>query len=362
MANETPKPMMIVLARESRGYTQSALASEIGVTQGTLSKVENGQAPPAGDLVRRLSESLNYPASFFFQEYAFRSLPISFYRKRIRVKAVLEKTIRARLNICRLHAIVLLRSVDLPELQVPVINLKEYRGNVEQVAREMRLRWHTPPGPIVNLTSLLESMGLLIVPCDLGTNQIDAISSYSPGDGCPPIILMNASTPGDRQRFSLTHELAHLLFHHHLALPGNEIEDEANRFAAEFLLPAAEVRNYLDRPTLAKLANLKPYWKVSIQSLLMRASQLQKITERQERYLWAQIGKAGYRTCEPFPIPREPATLITELIQSHAEHLGYSERDLAALLHLHLPEFRGLYGSGGPTVGTLRPVRQPYQA
>ncbi len=39
-------------------------------------------------------------------------------------------------------------------------------------------------------------------------------------------------------------------------------------------MQAKDIRNFLNRPTLAKLATLKPFWKVSIQALLMRASQL----------------------------------------------------------------------------------------
>ncbi|WP_420915382.1 helix-turn-helix domain-containing protein [Burkholderia glumae] len=57
---------MIVLAREARELTQNALARELNVTQGSLSKIEGGITAPNSDFIRRLSEVLQFPESFFF--------------------------------------------------------------------------------------------------------------------------------------------------------------------------------------------------------------------------------------------------------------------------------------------------------
>jgi Zn-dependent peptidase ImmA (M78 family) len=157
------------------------------------------------------------------------------------------------------------------------------------------------------------------------------------------VVLINGSLPGDRYRFTLAHETAHLTLHHHLAWPGENIENEANAFASELLMPAKDIRNFLNRPTLAKLATLKPYWKVSIQALLMRASQLSLINDRQKRYLWAQISGAGYRTTEPLPLQPEEPSLIHELVDCHLNDLGYDEASMGRLLHLELKEFRSQY-------------------
>ena len=175
------RPQMVILARESRGLSQSALASRMGIAQGTLSKVENGQAEATDELVEKLSDALGYPPAFFFDDYAARNLPISFYRKRISTKIATVRAIRARINILRLHVQKLLLSVDLPECRVPSVNLSEY-GSPERVARELRIRWHLPRGPIENLTEILEDAGVVIVRCDFGTNEV-AISLWEPADG-----------------------------------------------------------------------------------------------------------------------------------------------------------------------------------
>jgi Zn-dependent peptidase ImmA (M78 family) len=176
------------------------------------------------------------------------------------------------------------------------------------------------------------------------------------------MIFVNESIPGDRLRFSLAHETAHLMLHHHLPLPSEEIEDEANEFAAEFLMPASDIRNFLSRVTLKKLATLKPHWGVSIQALLMRASQLGQLSERQRRYLWMQVSASGYKTEEPLPIPLEEPALMTELIQTHAVDLAYDDAALSKLLNLELAEFRSQYRAGTPKLRLLRLARHRQRA
>jgi Zn-dependent peptidase ImmA (M78 family) len=99
----------------------------------------------------------------------------------------------------------------------------------------------------------------------------------------------------------MAHELGHIVLHHHLlALPVDvDVESEANRFAAEFLMPASDIRGYLTRPSLESLASHTPHWKVSMGALLERAASLGKIIERQRRHLWMMMSRYGYRTIEP---------------------------------------------------------------
>jgi Zn-dependent peptidase ImmA (M78 family)/transcriptional regulator with XRE-family HTH domain len=347
MASENANPEMIILARESRGLTQRALAKAIAVAQGTISKIENGQAIASDEMVQKISSVLQYPVEFFSERPEFRNLPIVFYRKRIRVSATLLKQLRARLNIVRQHTVKLVRSADLPETQIPLVDLKEYRSDPGRVAQELRIRWHLPRGPVDNLTKVLEDAGILIVRTDFGTDRVDAISIYEPPEEIPPLILINKSIPGDRYRFTLAHETGHLVLHHHLPLPNENIEDEANSFAGEFLLPAKDIRGFLQRCTLQKLASLKPYWKVSMQALLMRASQLSLINDRQKYSLWKQISAAGYKISEPFALEPEKPSLFGELIDFHLNDLGYSEASMTGLLHLELHEFRSNYRNVG---------------
>src|SRR5688572_2434085 len=95
-------PRMAMLARESRGFTQSKLAKASGIAQGTISKLENGEIQPSEETLHTLAEFLNYPTELFFDADSFRNLPISFYRKRLSVGSNALKKITAQVNLFRL--------------------------------------------------------------------------------------------------------------------------------------------------------------------------------------------------------------------------------------------------------------------
>jgi Zn-dependent peptidase ImmA (M78 family)/DNA-binding XRE family transcriptional regulator len=353
---EALNPGMVILAREIRGLTQAEVAQRVGCTQGTLSKVENGQLDPSTELVADLCRFLCFPRQFFFYPLRYKHLPMTFFRKRLRVSSALVKTITARINLVRLHTELLSRSAKLPAVRIPALDIKEFDNDARRVAKELRLALHLPVGPIANLTRTLEDCGILILTCDFGSNQIDGLSIFEPDDALPPIILVNPNVPGDRLRYTLAHELMHIVLHHHLAVPGAEVEQQANEGASEFLMPASDIRGFLGDLNLKKLSSLKPYWKVSMQALIMRAADLGKITERQKRSLFVRMSQYGWRTQEPIEIPREEPTLVSELIEFHLGELGYSEEELAKAILCDLAEFREMY-RGVPKQPGLRVVR-----
>ena len=83
--------------------------------------------------------------------------------------------------------------------------------------------------------------------------------------------------------------------------PTATMEDDANRFAASFLMPTADIRVSFEgrRITLELLASLKLEWKVAMQALLMRAKSLGFVDHNQNRYLWQQLSSRGWRLSEP---------------------------------------------------------------
>jgi Zn-dependent peptidase ImmA (M78 family) len=80
-----------------------------------------------------------------------------------------------------------------------------------------------------------------------------------------------------------------------------EREDEANAFAAAFLLPAKafgnDVAAYPNR--LGHYIELKKKWNVSIMAMIMRAYALGYLSANQYSYLMRQMSTRGYRQTEP---------------------------------------------------------------
>ncbi|QRK06060.1 ImmA/IrrE family metallo-endopeptidase [Archangium violaceum] len=349
-------PEMLTLARAGAGLTQADLAKALGVSQGMVSKYESGQVQPPPGQLERAGEVLGCRASFFTRWPKHFHLPITFHRKKVRLGAGALARIHANVVLKRIQMEVLLRSADAPENRIPAVNLREQGTTPERVARDLRVRWQMPRGPVENLTELLEGMGVIIIPTDFGTDLISGLSAYEPSDGLPPLIFIGTNCPGDRMRFTLAHELAHIVLHHHLDLPSTDCESEADRFAAEFLMPAADIRGFLTRLDLEGAAALKRTWKVSMSSLIKRAGDLELISPSRSRSLFIEMGRRGWRTHEPVEIPPEKQTLHWELATAHLDELGYSDEELSKALDTTVERLRSDYGlkTMTPSHPTLR--------
>jgi Zn-dependent peptidase ImmA (M78 family) len=247
------------------------------------------------------------------------------------------------MNLIRMRIARLLRSTDIPACRFQRIDPAEYQENVAVIARLVRSTWLIPPGPIRNVIRTIEDSGGIVVTIDFGTRQADAISEWV--EPLPPLFLINSNSDitGDRLRLTLAHEIGHIVMHR---FPSPLMEDEANRFAAEFLMPAREIKPSLYALSFAKLMDLKSQWKVSMAALIQRAGDLKTVTPSQKRYMFINLGKRGWRLREPeeTDIALERPALMQELIKAHIEQLGYSPEQMAeALMLLREDEFRQLY-------------------
>jgi Zn-dependent peptidase ImmA (M78 family) len=142
-----------------------------------------------------------------------------------------------------------------------------------------------------------------------------------------PLFVLNQGMPADRERFTLAHELGHLVMHQ---APVLDAEREADRFAAEFLMPANEIRSHLAQIDLPKAATLKRYWKTAMSALIRRARDLGVIAENRYRSLCAQMAQRGFNRAEPVELPQEFPTLVDAVVGIHLTHHKYSIRELAA--------------------------------
>lgn len=91
--------------------------------------------------------------------------------------------------------------------------------------------------------------------------EIDGVSLNLKVSGTRPRIIVNRNFPHTRQRFTLAHEIGHVIIPWHYGsivddIQGgigdvvggySEIELEANRFAAELLMPSAWIKGLLDK-------------------------------------------------------------------------------------------------------------------
>lgn len=337
---------MVTLAREFRGITQEELAREIGASQAKIARIEGGLLPDLPDsTVGLLCNALRFPLEFFTQNESRIGFGSSayFYRRKADLTAADRKRIHGLVNILRINIKSYTSFLEIEAKKpLPTFELSEFGDSPTKIAQAVRGLWKLPDGPIKNLTTLIESAGVIIVPVDFGTRAMDATSLRLAE--MPPLIFINTHIPGDRWRFTLAHELAHLIMHD---IPDEKMEDQADEFAAEFLMPEVELRAQLSRYRklrLVDLANLKYFWKTSMGSLIERARDLDVLDQNQHRYLWMTMSKLGHRTNEPNPIAREEPKLFKKMVEYFLDELKYSAEDLRKLLKLNPPELELLHG------------------
>ncbi len=161
-----------------------------------------------------------------------------------------------------------------------------------------------------------------------------------------PVIVVGDQRPGDRQRFTLAHELGHLLLDNRLA-DGLDIESCCNRFAGAFLLPRRSLINVLgEHRNLIEpreLSLLKQEFGISMTGILHRAEDNGIISNNVYRQLRAEFNERGWSTIEPGQQYPKEITHIFEQMIFHAlaeEYIGESKA--AELMNMPLETFRAL--------------------
>jgi Zn-dependent peptidase ImmA (M78 family)/DNA-binding XRE family transcriptional regulator len=297
------------IARCLRGIPRNQLARSIGVSAAAVSQYELGQTRPRSAVVSKLALTLGVPASFFAAGRQttdvrdvgahFRSLRSTTQRDRDRARAFVALLWEVTQQIERY--------VGLPTY-VGMTQLSERAP--EQAAQALRRAWSVPDGPIADVVRLLESRGIVVT---YSADIARTISAFSAPLTPRPVVVLDPSHDRARQRFDVAHELAHLVLHPEPD-PGLVAEEEAHRFAAEFLAPAAEIERQLP-PTanLRSYLHLKLHWGMSIHALLMRARRLGVLSDASYRRGMRKLATTYGRRDEPAPLgpPEQPVLLRT---------------------------------------------------
>ena len=326
----------LATARRAKGLSQIELAAAAGTNQEAVSRYERDQRVPSPGALARLAQALGVTPSFLESAGKTRGAWAidAHLRRRATAKASVWKQWEARLNMLRHHARYLYEEIDIrTEQRVPIFD--PVFPEPEDAARMTRMQWRMPIGAVRSLTGWLEAAGCLIAEQDFGTERVDGLSQWVDDH---PILLINAAIPTDRKRLTLAHELGHLALHTHDVT--DDVERDANRFAAEFLMPAEVIRSQLRNLTLGRLLDLKRIWGVSIQALIERAYQLDMMESEHRTRLYKQLSARGWRKQEPgsselaAEIPNLGLQIGSALVergldaQEIAEMTGFSEPTL----------------------------------
>jgi Zn-dependent peptidase ImmA (M78 family)/transcriptional regulator with XRE-family HTH domain len=333
-------PDMLILARNAAGLGQMKLGSLLKVGQNTISRWESGARCPSEDEVNTFSGLFGRPASFFYQPHVLGDSDndVLFHRKKASTGKLVLKRLHARLSVARVALTQFLSSIETWNVTVPRIPVQSI-GDGAMVAKRVRAAWNVPPGPIRDLFQLVEAAGVVVFRFDFGCREIDAIGVW-PSQSLP-LMFVNAASPTDRARFSVAHELAHLVMH---SQPTSTMEEEADQFAGEFLFPTASAQTELQGVSTSTIWRAKQRWRVSGQAILRAALRAGTINENRYQSIMCYFSKQGWRRDEPYPLDPETPNTLRKIVDAFRNELGYSTDQIRTLTGLTSMEMSLLFG------------------
>ncbi len=335
-------------ARKVSGLSLRALAGKAGVSAMAISKYENNQSTPSSGVLLALSKALGVRTEYFFRRVSAELREVE-YRKHSRLPKktlrqiegdVLEQVERY-LALEEILPVSPIRAFELPNNLLELVN--DY-DDIEHVAYQVREAWKLGQNPIMDLTGTLEERGIKVIQARaLHDGKFDGLACRVNG---APIVVVGSDWPGDRQRFTLAHELGHLMLENRIT-EKLDIEKAANRFAGAFLVPAPEVIKELGHKRTwfepRELCVLKKAYGLSMGGWLHRAQDLGIVTDANHLQMIKMFRKYGWHKQEPCDeYPREePQVFIQSVFHALAEDF-ISESKAAELMGKPLMEFRVL--------------------
>lgn len=326
----------LALARRLDRRPRSALAAVTSVSAAAITQYERGQARPTAPVLAELSLALGVPPEFFRHGQPVQALsPGAAHFRSLRATPALTRD--QALAFAELASVVVeaveqyvdLPAVDLPDF--PVAPDAEPSAVVE-AARGTRAHFGLQSGPVSHVVRLLEAHGVLVLRLpEVVDRRVDAFSTRATTR--PLVLLSPLKDDKARSRFDAAHELGHLVMHPDVE-PGSKIvENQAHAFAAEFLMPADEVRYDLpDRLDWERLHAAKRRWGTSLRALVYRARALDLLSEPAYRRANMHLAQVGNPEAGPLGPPESPSMLgsAIDLLHKH----GTTPEALAAAARL----------------------------
>ncbi|QXF84547.1 ImmA/IrrE family metallo-endopeptidase (plasmid) [Rhodococcus pyridinivorans] len=349
-------PARLTQARRLAGLTKKAVADELGVSPVAVSQWEAGATTPRPDNIGHLADVLDVIPPFFSagRPYARLDGASAHFRSLRRTPATQrDKAIAYTEQVWELaHALekrVQLPPVDLPNLPTDV--LVEDPCAPEVAARMLREHWKVQEGPIAHLVRTMETHGIIVTLSPFAGAATATVDAFSTSHLDRPVVVLTPDRANDvyRHRFTAAHELGHLVLHGEVATGDPQQEKEADRFAAEFLTPSAQITPRLPaRLDLKVLEQLSGEWGVSVESLIYRCREVGAVSDASYRRAYQRLNQLRkLNLFRPTPVEGysgEIPILLTRAFEL-AEANGLSLKDLAAELSLKLPRLRLLLGA-----------------
>lgn len=331
------------IARASAGLSLRSLSSRIDnlVTPQAISKYERDQSIPSLPVLRALAEAVGVSVDYLTNEQEMVLEAVEFRRKK-----VTSRREEAQIQAMVLHLLERYLMVEdllhLPttawdkprQAPYPVID----HSDAESAARALRIHWGLGSSPIPSMVELLEDHGIKVL--SVNSERVDGLTARvhrKRGEGrAIPVIVMNGEDSGERQRFTMAHELGHMVMD---VLPEIDEERAAHRFAGALLMPPDTLRAEIGRRRHVigwhELFELKQVFGVSVQALAYRCKDLGIFAPALLQALLREFSRRGWRSPpydEPLAMPPEHSKRFMRLCYRAVAEEAISQPEAAHLL------------------------------
>lgn len=290
------------LARSAAGLSLRGLEERIGnlVTAQAIGKYERNETMPGSSVLIALADALGVSEDYLVGDQEMVLEAVEFRKKKItgkREEAQVEaKVLHFLERYLMIEELLHLPSVEWNSPREAPYPVMRDVSEADRAARSLRNHWGLGNDPIPNLVELLEEQGIKVLAVELTT--IDGLTAdvRRAGKDTVPVIVVNCKAWGERQRFTLAHELGHLVME-----VNSRVREEkaADRFAGAFLMPAealwAEIGKHRKAIGWGELFELKKLFGASVQAITYRCKDLGIFSEATYQRLFNEFNRLGWR-------------------------------------------------------------------
>jgi Zn-dependent peptidase ImmA (M78 family) len=320
-------------------------ALEKNVTRQAIYRYEKGEVLPDSKTLDELSKLFNVRSDFFFRETKVEIGTIEYRKLKISAKEesrIQEQTKDYLSRYLEIEEILGIKTEFVNPLEgFPKVSTYVH---VNAAAELLRDKWNLGSIAISNIAEFLEDKHIKILKlnADAGFDGLQTMANHS-----IPVIAYNERqmSKKDRIRFTLLHELAHLLLSFEEQLTHKEIETLCHQFAGAMLLPEKVIKEELGafrhRFSVNELGNIKKQFGISMQAIVLRANVCGIVNANVTKQFFAMMKENGWRINEPVDFEgHEDSGRFDQLVYRALSEELISISKAAALKNMSLAAFK----------------------
>lgn len=309
------------------GLSLRDMAEKLNVSHQTIEKYEKNTLTPNSERLIQISKLFNINLSDLLNTFVVPELKFENFRKKSKLSKTKEKGLYMLISdeIAKYLEVLDFANEDHSfdknkwNFDVNTIN------DIDEISIKVRdLLGVSDDCALDNLTDKLEDNNFLILEINYD-EQFDGFCEYV--DDLAFIIL--SSKGFERNRFTLAHELAHLILDFKEELNTKEKEHYCDLFASSLLMPSKAMKREFEFSNSSMTRNVSineiiliaKEYKVSLNTVIMRLCTLGIIDEYKKKNLFILLSKSGLRTKQIKIVDEHPTRKNKIIFRLEAEKI-----------------------------------------